>query len=294
MREEGLIDLDRPLASYLTLADAASDERTRAVTARHVLSHSTGFPNWRNKRDQQLTSDFTPGDRFGYSGEGFVYLQRAVERITGGGIEAFVQERVLAPLGMRHSSYFWRPEYDAHIVTGHNRGNPTEGRKIGRRLYEHAAKGPQPAPNWTYDDMIGALSVVEPPLAPLPNFIVPNVAGSLLTTAGDYGRFLSRVVGPPRGDGFDLTPEMRRDMLSPRTKINDVLSWGLGWGLERDGGREYLWHWGDNGDYKNFTIAEPARRAGLVVLTNSSTGMRLCERVVNAATGHDHPAFLWV
>src|SRR5688500_2266577 len=178
----------------------------------------------------------------------------------------YVQQRVFAPLGMRQSSYFWRPEYQTRLVMGHNRGNPIEGRNLGRRLYEHAAKESRPPAGWTYDDMIGALAAVDPALAPLPNFIVPNVAGSLLTTAGDYGRFLARVVGPPRDDGFDLAHETRREMLSPRTRINEVLSWGLGWGLERDGGREYLWHWGDNGDYKNFTIAEPARRAGLVVL----------------------------
>jgi hypothetical protein len=54
------------------------DARHRQITPRMVLTHSPGFPNWR-PRGGQLTINFEPGTEFSYSGEGFVYLLRAVE-----------------------------------------------------------------------------------------------------------------------------------------------------------------------------------------------------------------------
>src|SRR4051812_34744389 len=79
--DQGKLDLDRPLKSYVP-DHAPSDARGDKITARHVLSHSSGLKNWRNRPDQPLVPDFEPGARFQYSGEGFYYLQRAVEHIA--------------------------------------------------------------------------------------------------------------------------------------------------------------------------------------------------------------------
>src|SRR4051812_37544471 len=72
--DAGRLALDTPLTHYITYADLPGDPRVATMTARHVLSHTTGFPNWR--RRDPLTLFFTPGERFSYSGEGYVYLQR--------------------------------------------------------------------------------------------------------------------------------------------------------------------------------------------------------------------------
>ena len=78
LAEQGRLDLDRPLKSYV--ADhAPADARGEKITARHVLSHSSGLRNWRNALDQPLVPDFDPGSRFQYSGEGFYYLQRTID-----------------------------------------------------------------------------------------------------------------------------------------------------------------------------------------------------------------------
>ncbi len=128
LRDEGLIDLDRPLVNYLPEAYALEDARSKLITARHVLSHSTGFQNWRFAKDDKLQMAFSPGERFQYSGEGYFYLQRVVEQITGQGIVKYMTERVLAPLGMTSSSYVWTPAYDGRGVAGHrNRGQAAEG-----------------------------------------------------------------------------------------------------------------------------------------------------------------------
>ncbi|MEP7290270.1 MAG: serine hydrolase domain-containing protein, partial [Chloroflexota bacterium] len=76
---QGKLALDRSLATYLSEDDELAASK---ITLQHVLSHSTGLPNWRG-RSQPIRIQSEPGARFGYSGEGYVYLQRVIERITG-------------------------------------------------------------------------------------------------------------------------------------------------------------------------------------------------------------------
>ena len=83
-------------------------------------------------------------------------------------------------------------------------------------------------------------------------------------------------------------------MLTPYVRLNSALSWGLGWGIQRDQYGEVLWHWGANNSFRNFVIADPANGRAIVVLTNSENGPRIYERVIVAVTGRDHPAFLWI
>jgi CubicO group peptidase (beta-lactamase class C family) len=72
------------------------------ITVRHVLTHTTGLPNWRP--DGQLLEPVRPpGQRWGYSGEGFVLLQAHLQRRTGVPIATLARDRVFGPLGMEHS-----------------------------------------------------------------------------------------------------------------------------------------------------------------------------------------------
>lgn len=119
--DQGKLDLDTPLNKYLgNNYDVGDDSRLDLITARHVLSHTTGFPNWRESGEKILPIKFTPGEKFGYSGEGFVYLAKVVEGITGMSMEDFMQQTVLSPMGMAHSSYIWQPQFDSLAVHRHN------------------------------------------------------------------------------------------------------------------------------------------------------------------------------
>jgi CubicO group peptidase (beta-lactamase class C family) len=291
---EGKLDLDRPLKAYVP-GHAPADPRGDKVTARHVLSHSTGFRNWRNSAEQPLTPEFEPGARFQYSGEGFYYLQRVIEKVTGDGFDQAMNDRLFQPLGMQSSTYAWRADTDARLVTGHNRGNAVRGqnRDFSVRLFQYAASQGKPLSAFTHEDVVAAMGVLKPSPPALPNFMIPNAAGSLLTTMADYCTFVRRVLSPS-GGGIPLDPGMRRQMFSPQTRINTALSWGLGWGLETDDGREYAWHWGDNGNYKNFLLMHLPSRSAVVVFTNGNGGMRVCEAAVTAASGQRHPAFDWL
>src|SRR5438128_5458003 len=117
MVERGELDLDTPLSKYLP-AYIENDERLNLITAHRVLSHTTGFPNWR--QGKSLTIMFTPGERFSYSGEGFVYLQKVVERLTGQPLNGVMRKEVFAPLGMHDSTYVWQDAIESQMAAGHS------------------------------------------------------------------------------------------------------------------------------------------------------------------------------
>jgi len=95
--DDGALELDRPLSEDLPEPYLAEDERAASITARMVLSHTTGLPNW---REGPPYLRWPPGTRWGYSGEGFSYLQQVVERLTGAPVAHYLSDAVLCPLGM--------------------------------------------------------------------------------------------------------------------------------------------------------------------------------------------------
>ncbi|MDN5215518.1 serine hydrolase domain-containing protein [Fulvivirgaceae bacterium BMA12] len=127
LAEKGILDLDKPLHLYLPFEDVAHDDRYKLITARHVLSHRTGFPNWAKRNEKgQFDLRFTPGTDFGYSGEGFEYLKRVVERVTKKDIGIILEEELLKPLNLAHF-YFEKSEYLAEFAAnGHYDQVPTE------------------------------------------------------------------------------------------------------------------------------------------------------------------------
>ena len=130
--DQGKIDLDTPLNKYLgNNYDVGDDARLTLITVRRVLSHSSGFPNWRRPRKSKtLPINFTPGEKFSYSGEGFVYLSKVIEKITKTKFEIYIEKEVFAPLGMTNSSFVWKADYGRSKTFNHNAlGNPTKRRE---------------------------------------------------------------------------------------------------------------------------------------------------------------------
>ncbi|MEO8473841.1 MAG: serine hydrolase [Chryseolinea sp.] len=111
--DAGKIDIDVPLNMYLgNNYDVGDDPRLNQITTRRVLTHSAGFPNWRDEGAAVLPINFAPGEKFSYSGEGFVYLSKVLEKISGKSFIEFMQEMVLTPLQMKNSSFVWRDDFD--------------------------------------------------------------------------------------------------------------------------------------------------------------------------------------
>lgn len=131
--EKGILDLDKPLYRYLAFKDVEHDERYQFITARHVLSHQTGFPNWAQRNAKgQFDLKFTPGTAFGYSGEAYEYLKRVVEHISHKEIEQILKEELLIPLNWK-SVYFRGSKHVALFeANGHIDNSPTEIRLINK------------------------------------------------------------------------------------------------------------------------------------------------------------------
>src|SRR5438874_5110422 len=259
--EQGKLGLDTPLTLYLPKPFVAGDERLAKITARIVLSHRTGFPNW-PADDGSVSIYFTPGARFSYSGEGYIYLQRVVEQITGKSLNQYMTEAVFTPLGMTSSSYVWRPDFDALTATGYaSDGKPTE-------LWKPTEAG---------------------------------AASSLNTTAKDYALFVEAVLTRKGLKSATLremeTPEIALDpacricIKHEPKQLSKNLFWALGWGIERKDGTGGLWHWGDNGSFKGFVMADPKTKSGVVMFANSENGLEVAKPVVDETMGRGSLAF---
>lgn len=271
--DEGKLDLDTPLSKYVP-DYVQNDYRVNAITARLVLTHRTGFPNWRPD-GQPLVIHFKPGDRFSYSGEGFVYLQRAVEKITGMALDTWMRQTVFGPLQMADSSYLWQPKYEAWAASGHSATSKPD------EQFKPSANG-----------------------SPINGGGGPSAASSLLTTARDYATFAIAVM-----NGTGLKQATSRAMLTPQsqvdagcsncigrpiTKPSELIGWGLGVGIEQTAHGPFFWHWGDNGDFKAFMAGSPGSRRGVVIFTNSSNGMMIIPKIADRALGEPQPAFDWI
>lgn len=260
MVERGELDLDGSIHEILAYERFEDDERARALTPRLVLSHQTGLPNW---GDTPLSFDRDPGTAFGYSGEGYVYLQRAIEAQTGSTLEALAQLEVFAPFGMSNSRFTWpEGERPTHLATGHD----AVGKPVARGRPE------------------------------------ANAASSLHTTARDYARFviawLSAEALAPATVRAALQPEVRMqgdERGSLAKDVKDTVGWGLGWGIQKQPGEETIaWHWGDNGVFRAFVAFRPADRSGVVYFANSINGLSIAEQVVEPVVGDMSPTIHWL
>ncbi len=266
--DRGLLNLDTPLTRYLPgRYDVGDDPRLDLITARLVLSHRTGFPNWRQgPRDQApLSLYFTPGERFSYSGEGYVYLAHVVEHVTGQPLEAFMQASVFDPLGMTSSSYVWQDRYET------------------RKAYNH--------------DVFGRVTGRSKPTK-------PNAAASLHTTPADLARFVVAVLDgrglAPATARAMLSVESRVSEGGPNTiargpgHLSPSLAWGLGWGLLQTPRGPAFWHWGDNGNNRSFVYASERSKNAVVIQTNGANGMLIVPALVRIAVGDADPVFGWL
>ncbi len=119
-------DLDEPLFHYWIDPDVAQDKNHKQLTTRHVLSHQSGFTNWRWETiSGKLEFQFTPGTQYQYSGEGFEYLRKALEKKFKKTLNQLATELLFEPLNMTDTQYIWdENKYNTRFAIGYN----TEGK----------------------------------------------------------------------------------------------------------------------------------------------------------------------
>ncbi len=114
--EKGILSLDESMSASWIDPDLIHDQRHNLLSPRMVLNHSTGFANWRFFSDGTLKFLYPPGEHYTYSGEGFEYLSRFVEKKLGRPFESLVKEHVFAPLSIVNASYSVQPDNFKNIV----------------------------------------------------------------------------------------------------------------------------------------------------------------------------------
>jgi len=235
--EKELFDLDRPLDEYLPAPYLADRRFANRINGRMVMLHRTGLPNWREgswRNDDPLLLKCEPDSRFTYSGEGFLYLQRAVEQITRKPVAEWMQVRLLDPLKMHRSSYRWHAHFASNVAGGHDKNGRFEE---NRRFYREG-----------------------------------NAAFSLYTTPSDYARFLIEIMKLDRSAPYSVKSKLLEEMttLQVECEQGDPKSRrSLGWIVDapEDGG--YVRHTGTNGaGFHCVSRFAPDRGAGCVIMSN--------------------------
>ena len=248
LSDEGLIDLDRPIAedfAYARIEDAGNYAK---LTPRMILSHRTGLPNWVGDTDNPGRGDIVPfnspaGKAYSYSGEAYELLRAYVEDQIGMSLETLFRTY----LGDVMPRSTFSPPLPEEVET--SRGYRAASQpKSGRAL-----------------DVGGG-----------------GAAGGLVTTIEDYAGFISHVC---KGNGLSL--EAQAAMLEPQSPVPAgqfpaPTSWSLGWNIMQLGPETFVMHDGNNGEYRTMTAFLPQTGEGYVFLTNGTNGGDLILSLIEA------------
>ena len=256
--QQGRLDLDAPLVGYLGhdyLPDAPAH---RLVTARMALTHRTGLPNWRMGYDDMggpLPLLFRPGSEYGYSGEGILFLQRAMEAITGEPLDAFAARRLFGPLGLTHTSYVWTEALGEDLASGHRDDGSFEDRTHYRKA---------------------------------------NGAYSLYTTPTEYARLMLTLVTPEILGADAFTPASIDLLLARELRVDDSNAYvrpglarsvanyrALGWSIDVTAEGDILMHSGSNSSgFRSFGQFNRDKGSALVIFTNGESGSLIRDAVL--------------
>lgn len=258
LHEQGLLDLDAPLSTYLPDLRLGVRDVSTEVTTRHLLTHTAGFDgddspvrDWGAHALEasitefaELPQLFPPGHATSYSNAGFRLLGLLAQRISGTPYDELVRDTVLRPLGMNDSIFLPWQAVGRDVALG------------------HAADGGSP---WPYAQWRTELP-----------------EGGLLSTVGDmltWARY--QLHGSIDGvavlsDDLRLTSHRQATVASP-----PLTGIGLPWLLGERHGTRIVSHGGNlsNVTVSTFDLA-PDHDLAVCVLANARAGKGLGDRLL--------------
>jgi CubicO group peptidase (beta-lactamase class C family) len=273
LHERGRLDIDAPVRDLLGDEFAIDDARYRPVTARDLLSHSSGLgspPVWsrahpagtkRASVEQQLKEMFDdhgprlrypPGQGQRYSNLGFLVLGRMIEVADGRDYQTYIREEILEPLEMTRTGFEWAPLLD-DAALGHSRKGDFFT-TLAKAVADPAVFG-ESLPRWE---------------TTVPFEVEGTPYGGLIGTAGDLAKFVAVHLerGVWKGRQI-LSPSSVQAMQTvQRDHRGQPLDFGLGWHTQLIDGERYFNHMGKGGGYRPEVRLWPSRRYGVVILTN--------------------------
>ncbi|WP_340688097.1 serine hydrolase [Amycolatopsis coloradensis] len=252
--DEGLLELDAPIADVLPELRLADPGVAGKVTMRHLLTHTSGidgdvFTDTGRGDDcleryveilDQAAQNHPLGETFSYCNSGFVVMGRVIEKLTGLTWDAAMREKLFAPLGLTHTVTL-----------------PEEA-LLFRAAVGHVANGdedPAPAPVWGLPRSMGPAGLITATAKDVLGFARLHLTGGL-TPAGE------RI----------LTTDSATAMAEKQTDIPDKHSlgdsWGLGWIRDTWSGQRVIGHDGNTIGQSAFLRLLPDQGLAITLLTN--------------------------
>jgi len=262
--DEGRIDLDQPVRTYLSDFEVRDHHARDTVTVRNLLTHTSGFDGDifldTGRGDDALArylgdiADLPqicdPGQIWSYSNSGYAILGRLIEVVSGEAFEDALRSRLFAPLALEHTVAFPEEALPHPVAVGHI-PDPENPASL------------MVSPTWGLFRSCGPMGA------------------SLVASAGDVMRFVSlNLDGGLAADGARLlSTETVADMQTRQIELVDdtVLgqAWGLGWILDQWGEVSVIGHDGNSIGQNAFMRVAPEHRFGFCLQTNVESALAM-------------------
>jgi len=295
--DRGVLDLDRPLVDYLRPAYLPEAPALATITSRHVLTHTSGLPNWgEENKPESFVPQFQPGTHFSYSGEGLFWLQLVAEHLTGEGLDVFARRLLFDPADMKRATFAAYTD-DANVSWGHVGGRVSKRqgwRDLAGFVRSTAEKWGKPVHNWSQADWVRAGAAFDPKSPPPKRVAFANAAASLLISTPDLARFLMLLSPRPDRAPWEIKEATRAAMTKPALAVRPGVPhwWGLGVEIEEGLNGLRVGHEGNNdGRCATYCGTEPMTGDALAIMTNDGAGFGVYQRMVRAITGRDQFSF---
>ncbi|MFY7814454.1 MAG: serine hydrolase domain-containing protein [Chryseobacterium taeanense] len=229
LAKEGKLNIDRPLFEYLP-NENITDERYKKITARMVLSHTTGLPNWSETEKIQLESE--PGKKFFYSGEAFMYLAKVVAKLNDTSLknlDSIFQQEVAQPLQLKDFHFVISEKAEQNLAHGYQKNQP---------VYDERDRT-------SFDP-----------------------AGGMYANTQNYGQFLNILMKYYKQYREMFRPAVELEKDNPISQYFGVSSWTLGLAFIKINDSKNFWHGGNNLGYTSSFMINPDKKFGYVYFTN--------------------------
>lgn len=250
MRDEGKLDLQKPVLDYLPWLPI--DTPYGAITVHHLLTHTSGLPDnaslFSVDRNARNLQGYKPGSQFHYSNLGFEILGRLAAMIDNRAYNAVLQARLLDPLGMTSSHAF---------ISNTIRSQEAESYVIRR------------------DDLSGTNSAE---LSVAPRIIFTGAAGCIASTPADMNRYIAMLLAQGKGphgrivseEGFALfaTPFIEAEVFGPGAH------YGYGIAVDTLNGHKLLRHTGGMQSFASSIQVDLDAKVGAFASINAMQGYR--------------------
>ncbi len=263
--DEGLLDLDAPIADVVPELRLADPDVAKQVTMRHLLTHTSGidgdvFTDTGRGDDcleryveilDQAAQNHPLGETFSYCNSGFVLMGRVIEKLTGQTWDAAMREKLFAPLGLTHTVTLPEEALLLRAAVGH----------VGS-----ADEDPKPAPVWGLPRNMGSAGLITATAKDVLGFARLHLVGGL-TPSGE--RILTSASATAMTEKHADLPD--------KHSLGD--SWGLGWIRDEWSGRRVIGHDGNTIGQSAFLRLLPDQGLAVTLLTNGGNTRDLFEEL---------------